>query len=101
MDRKDALKLLRESRDQIDRIDDEIINLIQKRTALARDIGKAKIALGMEIEDREREVYIQKKIKKIAKKKKIDENSLKKIMSILTDLNKKEQEVILGRETNG
>ncbi len=101
MDSAEALKVLQESRDAIDKIDEEIIHLIKERTSLARDIVNAKIVLGMEIEDKKREDYIQDKIKEIADEKEIDETCIKKIMKILTDLNKKEQEKILRRETNG
>jgi len=101
VDRAEALKILQESRNKIDGIDEEIISLIIKRTSLARDIVNAKIVLGMEIEDKKREGYIQDKTKRIAEQKQIDENCLKEIMRILTDLNKKEQKEILRRETNG
>ncbi len=101
MDKAEALKILHESRNKIDGIDEEIISLIKKRTSLAGDIVNAKLVLGMDIEDKKREGYIQDKTKKIAEQKQIDENCLKKIMKILTDLSKKEQEEILRRETNG
>lgn len=101
MDRAEAIKILQGSRDKIDGIDEEIISLIKKRTLLARDIVNAKLVLGMDIEDKKREDYIQDKTKRIAEQKKIDENCLKKIMKILTDLSKKEQEEILRREING
>jgi len=93
----DALTLLQESRKKIDRIDDEIIDLIIERTSLALDIATAKKVLNKDIQDTQREDYIQHKIKEIAKKKNINEVSLKKIMNILTDLNKYEQEKILRR----
>jgi chorismate mutase len=101
VDRAEALKILQESRNKIDGIDEEIISLIIKRTSLAGDIVSAKMVLGMEIEDKKREGYIQDKTKRIAEQKQIDENCLKEIMRILTDLNKKEQKEILRRETNG
>jgi len=101
VDRAEALKILQESRNKIDGIDKEIISLIIKRTSLARDIVNAKMVLGMDIEDKKREGYIQYKTKRIAEQKQIDENYLKKIMKILTDLNKKEQKKIFGREING
>jgi len=101
VDRAEALKILQESRNKIDGIDEEIISLIIKRTSLAGDIVNAKIVLGMEIEDKKREGYIQDKTKRIAEQKQIDENCLKEIMRILTDLNKKEQKEILRREING
>ncbi len=101
MDRAEALNILQGSRKKIDEIDEEIINLIAKRTSLAGDILNAKIVLNMEIEDKKREDYIQDKTKKIAEENKIDESYVKKIMKILTDLSKKEQEEILRRNTNG
>lgn len=101
MDRAEALRTLDESRDEIDRIDEEILYLIKKRTSLAGDILKAKLVLNMDIEDKKREDYIQDKTKKIAIQNKIDEDYLKKIMKILTELSKKEQKEILRRESNG
>lgn len=97
MNREEALKLLQDSREEIDEIDELIIELIIKRTAMAQEIGTAKKVLNRDIENTEREDYIQEKIKKIAKKKKINENSLLKIMDILMELNKSEQEKILRR----
>ncbi|MGB9980368.1 chorismate mutase [Methanobacterium sp.] len=101
MDRAEALKVLQESRVAIDKIDEELIYLIEKRTSLAKDIVNAKIALGMEIEDKKREDFIQDKIKKISEQKEIDGDFINKIMKILMELNKKEQEKILRRNTNG
>ena len=97
MNKSDALKLLIDSRGKIDQIDDEIINLIIKRTSLATDIASAKMVLGKDIHDADREIYIQDKIKTLAKKKNINEVSLTNIMNILTDLNKNEQEKIFRR----
>ena len=97
MDESEALKLLQESREKIDEIDDEIMDLIAKRTSLATDIARAKKILAKDIEDRKREDYIQHKIKEVAKEKQINQASLTKIMKILTDLNKDEQEKILRR----
>ena len=97
MNRSEALTQLNDSRKEIDRIDDEIIELIIKRTSLAEDIATAKKVLRKDIEDSTREDYIQHKIKDIAKKKDISEVSLTQIMKILTDLNKYEQEKVLRR----
>ena len=99
MDSAEALKILQESRVAIDKIDEELIYLIEKRTSLARDIVSAKMTLGIPIEDKKREDYIQDKIKKIPKE--IDGDVINKIMKILMDLNKKEQEKILRRNNNG
>ena len=78
-------------------MDEMLIDLIEKRTSLARDIVKAKMVLGIAIEDKKREEYIQVKIKEIASEKKIDEVSLTRIIKILTDMSKEEQKKILRR----
>jgi chorismate mutase len=98
LDKSDALRLLEKSRKEIDRIDEEILYLISERTSLARDVANAKIVLDMDIEDKKREYYIQEKTKKIAEINNIEEEYLSKVMEILTDLNKNEQEKILRRK---
>ena len=97
MDREEASRLLQDSRIKIDEMDEMLIDLIEKRTSLARDIVKAKMVLGIAIEDKKREEYIQLKIKEIASEKKIDEVSLTRIIKILTDMSKEEQKKILRR----
>lgn len=97
MDKEEASRLLLESRIKIDEMDEELINLIEKRTLLARDIVNAKLVLGIEIEDKKREEYIHDKIKQIAREKNIDEVSLTSIIKILTDMSKEEQKKILRR----
>ena len=97
MDREEASRLLQTSRTKIDEMDEMLIDLIEKRTSLARDIVNAKLVLGIDIEDKKREEYIQAKIKEIAREKKIDEVSLTRIIKILTDMSKEEQKKILRR----
>jgi len=97
VDREEASRLLQNSRIKIDEMDEMLIDLIENRTSIARDIVKAKMVLGIEIEDKKREEYIQVKIKEIASEKKIDEVSLTRIIKILTDMSKEEQKKILRR----
>ena len=97
MDKEEASRLLQESRTKIDEMDELLIDLVEKRTLLARDIVNAKLVLGIEIEDKKREAYIHEKIKQIAREKNIDEVSLTSIIKILTDMSKKEQKKILRR----
>ena len=97
MDREEALRLLHTSRTKIDEMDELLIDLIEKRTLLARDILNAKLVLGIEIEDKKREEFIHTKIKEIAREKNIDEVSLTRIIKILTDMSKEEQKKILRR----
>jgi len=97
VNKEEALRLLQESRTKIDEMDEMLIDLVEKRTLLARDIVNAKLVLGIEIEDKKREAYIHEKIKQIAREKNIDEVSLTSIIKILTDMSKKEQKKILRR----
>ncbi len=98
MNKTHAKSILQESRKQIDQIDTDIIELINKRTKLAEKILEAKITLDMSIEDKEREDSIHEKALKAAKKFKIDELMLIQIMKILTDINKQKQKEILQRK---
>jgi chorismate mutase len=97
VDKEEASILLKKSRIKIDEMDEKLIDLIEKRTLLARDIVNAKLVLGIEIEDKKREAYIHDKIKQIAREKNIDEVSLTNIIKILTDMSKEEQKKILRR----
>jgi chorismate mutase len=97
VNKEEASRLLQESRTKIDEMDEMLIDLVEKRTLLARDILNAKLVLGIEIEDKKREAYIHEKIKQIAREKNIDEVSLTSIIKILTDMSKKEQKKILRR----
>jgi chorismate mutase len=97
VDKEEASILLKKSRIKIDEMDEKLIDLIEKRTLLARDIVNAKLVLGIEIEDQKREAYIHDKIKQIAREKNIDEVSLTNIIKILTDMSKEEQKKILRR----
>ncbi len=97
MDREEASRLLQDSRIKIDEMDEKLIDLIEKRTLLARDVVSAKQVLGIEIEDKKREEYIQTKIKEIARERNIDEVSLTRIIKILTDMSKEEQKKMLRR----
>ncbi|BDZ71101.1 chorismate mutase [Methanobacterium petrolearium] len=97
MNRAEALKQLKNSRKRIDELDEEIIGLIKERTSLAGDIARAKMVLGMDIHDPEREEVIHHKIREIANNQEINKDSLTQIIKILTDLSKEEQEKLLRR----
>ena len=99
IDPKIAEKTLISSRKEIDQIDNELIDLIQKRTSLSCDIALSKLALNMDIFDPEREKNIYEKIEKIANEKNLNhntKNSLIEIMDILINLSKKEQKEIIN-----
>jgi chorismate mutase len=96
-DLKNPKKILKDSREEIDKIDNELIDLIHQRTSLAKDIVTAKIALNMNIYDEKRENIIHEKIIRIANEKNLNENtknSIIQIMKILINLSKTEQKII-------
>jgi len=92
---EDAEKLLNDSRELINEIDQEIIQLISKRTSLASDIVSAKIFLNREIYDEKREKLIYEKVERIAIEKNINEDIILKIFKSLLDLNKIAQKELL------
>ncbi|REE28562.1 chorismate mutase [Methanothermobacter defluvii] len=98
MDEYRAREVLRRSRQKIDGIDRDILDLIASRIALAREIAEAKEVLGMEILDPERELQIIERTRKIARENRIDENKLIELMKILMDLSKTEQKEMLRRQ---
>jgi len=91
----DAQKLLEKSRKRIDEIDNNLVDLIHERTSLAKDIVFAKMFLGMEIYDENREKEIHTKVVNLARENNIDENILSEIMNMLTILSKNKQKEIL------
>ena len=98
MDESRAREVLRRSRQKIDGIDRDILDLIVSRIALAREIAEAKEVLGMEILDPKRELQIIERTRKIARENGIDENKLTELMKILMDLSKTEQKEMLRRQ---
>lgn len=57
---------LQELREQIDRIDDEIITLLQKRLKIAKQIGELKNKLNIEVYNPQREEEILKRLQSIS-----------------------------------
>lgn len=96
-----ARNLLEHSRQLIDDIDNELVDLISRRTSLAKDIVSAKVYLGMEIYDKNREKSIHDKVDKLAIEKNIDKDILNQIIDMLAILSKNEQRKILRRHDDG
>lgn len=91
----EARHVLEDSRKKIDELDNDLINIIYKRTSLAEDIVKAKTYLGMDIYDPNREKNVHEKAKKLANERNIDKDILDQIMTMLAILSKREQKHIL------
>ena len=98
---EEAENLLKESRNRIDEIDNELFDLISQRTALAKDIVLAKDYLGMEIYDKNREDAVHEKIERLSQEKGLDIDIIDQIVNMLTILSKNEQKEILRRNVNG
>ena len=99
--KEEAENLLKEARNRIDEIDNELFNLICQRTYLAKDIALAKEYLGMPVYDKTREEAVHAKIEKLSEKNGIDAEIIDQIVDMLTILSKNEQNEILRRNNNG
>ena len=98
---EEAKKLLIESRNRIDEIDNELFDLIYQRTSLAKDIALSKEYLGMPIFDEEREKVVHAKVDALCEDLGLDTEIIDQIVNMLTILNKNEQEKILRRNADG
>ena len=94
----EAKALLDESRKDIDEIDNNLFDLISKRTSFARNIALSKKYLGMPIYDKEREDAIHEKIRRLSKENNLDVDIVDQIVNMLTILSKNEQKEILKEE---
>lgn len=93
---------LSECRSRIDRLDQQIIGLLNDRTELALEIGRAKTAMGREIYAPERESQIYQKLEQLGAKGPLPEDALKaiyrEIMSASLALEKQLSIAYLGPE---
>ena len=78
-------------RDEIDRIDREIIALLCKRFEIVEDVAKLKRETNTDIEDGEREAEIIDNCKAESRGN-IDETFIEKLMRLIIDESKKVQE---------
>ncbi len=99
--KEDAENLLKESRNRIDEIDNELFDLICQRTSIAKDVALAKDYLGLPIYDKSREDAIHAKVEKLSEENDIDIDIINQIVDMLTILNKNEQNEILRRNVDG
>ena len=70
-------------RNEIDKIDDEILFLLSKRFEISKLIGKIKKEKNISIFQRDRELFIMKKIKLQAEKYNLRQEIFKKIYEII------------------
>ena len=99
--KEEAEMFLKDARNRIDEIDNQLFDLICQRTSFAKDIALAKDYLGMPIYDKSREEVIHAKLKKLSEENDIDFDIIDQIVNMLTILSKNEQKEILRRNVNG
>ena len=81
---------------KIDKIDDEIINLLTRRFKTVFKIGEYKKECGKAIFQASREEFIIKKVKQVATKSGVDPEILKNIYETILKESRKFQEKVRG-----
>ncbi len=87
---------LREVRAKIEKIDVQILSLIEQRTALAKDVLDAKKAASMAINDIEQNKMVLERAANSATEKGLDGESVKRIFEILIKMNIERQHEMSG-----
>ncbi|OUJ18332.1 Chorismate mutase [Methanonatronarchaeum thermophilum] len=88
---------LDEIRDEIREIDQEIIDLIDKRTALASDIAKIKKENDIPVRDMEQNKKVLSRATEMAVESGLDTGRVKKIFETLIEMNIEKQENLMGK----
>jgi chorismate mutase len=87
---------LKEVRSKIEKIDVQILNLVERRTALAKEVLDAKKAEGKEINDVEQNRVVLDRVATAATEKGLDGEAVKRIFEILIQMNIDRQHELSG-----
>jgi chorismate mutase len=87
---------LKEIRAKIEKLDTHLLNLIEQRTALARDVLEAKKAAGMQINDVEQNKVVLDRVANAATERGLDGEEVKRIFEILIKMNIERQHELSG-----
>jgi chorismate mutase len=87
---------LREVRAKIEKLDNQILNLIEHRTALAKDVLEAKKAEGKLINDVEQNKIVLDRVANAATERGLDGEEVKRIFEILIKMNIERQHELSG-----
>ncbi len=87
---------LKEVRAKIEKLDAQILNLIEQRTALAKDVLDAKKALGMPINDVEQNRVVLDRVANAATERGLDGELVKRVFEILIQMNIERQHELSG-----
>ncbi len=88
---------LKEVREQIQKIDDQIIELIAQRINLADDVLEEKKKEGKDIDDEEQKEIVLNRIVEAATEHNLDAGAVKRIYEILIDMNVERQRELSGK----
>jgi chorismate mutase len=89
---------LEDLRAEVERVDQEIVRLIDKRGRLAEEIFEAKRALGVGIEDRNQEKLVMKRALDMATELGLDPGAVKEIFATLIRMSLEKQHELLGED---
>ncbi len=87
---------LKESRSKIEKIDIQILDLIQRRTELAGDVLEAKKAEGRPINDLMQNKVVLERVVNLATERGLDGDEIKRIFEILIRMNIDRQHEMSG-----
>jgi len=87
---------LEDLRAEVQKVDRDIIALINERVRLAEDIFEAKRALGVGIEDKNQEKLVMKRALDMATELGLDAGTVKEIFAILIRMSLEKQHELLG-----
>ena len=87
---------LKEVRAKIEKLDTHLLNLIEQRTALARDVLEAKKAAVMPINDVEQNKVVLDRVANAATERGLDGEEVKRIFEILIKMNIERQHELSG-----
>ena len=87
---------LKEIRAKIEKIDAQILNLIDQRTALAKDVLDAKKAECKPINDSEQNKVVLERVANMATERGLDGEEVKRIFEILIKMNIERQHEMSG-----
>jgi len=87
---------LREIRAKIEKLDNQIVELIEQRTALAKNVLDAKKAEGKPINDVDQNKIVLDRISNTATERGLDGEEVKRIFEILIQMNIERQHELSG-----
>jgi chorismate mutase len=87
---------LEDLRAEVQRVDREIIRLIDERVRLAEDIFESKKTLGVKIEDKNQEKLVMKRALDNATELGLDAGAIKEIFATLIRMSLEKQHELLG-----